>query len=96
METKNMVKHTTIPEMHDVVRILTDVALALWEAHKDDGKITFAELFSILVGKIPVILREVDLNALVKEIETFKLKEQNAFISGPLLNMIWTMAYGGV
>jgi len=87
-------KHTTIPEIEDVVRILTDVARETWEEYLDDDDLTVGEVIGVITKKIPDVIISVKISDLKEEIKKFRLKDQKAFAQFSMFNLVWMGIFG--
>ena len=87
-------KHTTIPEIEDVVRILTDIARETWEEYLDDDDLTVREVIGVITKKIPDVILSVKISDLKEEMSNFKLKDQKAFAQFSMFNLVWMGIFG--
>jgi len=87
-------KHTTIPEIEDVVRILTDIAQETWEEYRDDDNLTVGEIIGVITKKIPDVIISVKISDLKEEMKNFKLKDQKAFAQFSMFNLVWMGIFG--
>lgn len=93
-DTNVEIKHTTIPEIEDVIRILTDIARETWEEYLDDDDLTVREVIGVITKKIPDVILSVKISDLKEELKTFKLKDQKAFAQFSMFNLVWMGIFG--
>jgi len=93
-DTNVETKHTTIPEIEDVIRILTDIARETWEEYLDDDDLTVREVIGVITKKIPDVILSVKISDLKEELKTFKLKDQKAFAQFSMFNLVWMGIFG--